>query len=166
MPTAVPDAAATTTRSRARRNAAGLALLGALLGAAWLALGLAARPIDQTCDPALAQDVCVETIDAALRKGLPAVHPLLLAAHAEPGPAARPDQFGHRATVTLTGLGVPGTIQVRMFFDAGGHWGGIADRQATELAVWTIGWASAVGIGVAVAAAGVGRLTRKSRRAR
>ena len=149
-----------------RRGALGIALLGALLGASWLVLGLATRPIDQTCDPALTRDVCLETIDAAVRRGLPAVHPLLLAAHAEPGPAARPDQFGHRATVTFSLLGIPGTVPVRMFFDAGGHWGGIADRQATELAARTIASAIAVGIAAAAAAAGAGRLVGRSRRSR
>jgi hypothetical protein len=143
-----------------------LALLGALVAAAWLALGLVARPTDQSCDPTIARDICVETIDAALRKGLPAVHSLLLAAHVEPGPAARPDQFGHRATVTFSLLGVPGTAPVRMFFDAGGHWGGIADRQAPELAAWAVGWATAIGIGATVAAAGVRRLARRSRGSR
>jgi hypothetical protein len=127
---------------------------------------VATRPIDQTCDPALQPDVCAETIDAALRRGMPAVHTLLLAAHAEPGPAARPDQFGHRATVTFSLLGVPGTVSVRMFFDAGGHWGGIADRQAMELAVWTIAWAAAVGIALAAVAASIERRLARSRRPR
>lgn len=144
----------------------GLVVFGAIVGAGWLVVGLATRPIEQTCDPALRRDVCVETIDAALRKGLPAVHPLLLAAHAQPGPAARSEQFGHRATVTFRLLGVPGTVAVRVFFDAGGHWGGIADRPATDLAAWTIAWASALGIALAAVAAGVERLVGRSRRPR
>lgn len=153
---------------RAGRTIAGRrTLLAAILvGALWLAVGATARPIDQTCDPALARDVCLETIDAALRKGLPAVHPLLLAAHAEPGPAARPDQLGHRATVTFSVLGIPGPVVVRLFFDAGAHWGGVADRQLPEMAVWTIGWAIAAGIAVAVAGGGLWRLGRRSRNTR
>jgi hypothetical protein len=123
-------------------------VLASLIGAAWIVIGIAVRPVQETCDQALATDVCFETIDAAMRKGLPSVHPLLLAAHAEPGPAARPDQFGHRATVTFEALGIPGPVSVRLYFDSGGHWGGIVDRAASELALWTVTQA------VAIAAAG------------
>jgi hypothetical protein len=126
-------------------------LLGAaLVGLLWVVLGVAARPIEQTCDPQLTRPVCLETIDAALRKGLPAIHPLVLTAQAEPGPAAGADQLGHRATVHFGLLGIPGPVSVRLFFDAGAHWGGIPDRGATELAVWSLG----EGIVIAGAAAG------------
>lgn len=121
-------------------------LVAALVGAVWLAVGAGVRPLRQTCDLVLAADVCLETIDAALRDGLPRVHPLLLAAHAQPGPAARPDEFGHRATVTFNVLGMPGAVVVRLFFDAGGHWGGVADRDAAEIALWAV----AQGVVVAV----------------
>lgn len=144
---------------RARRP--WLLLVVVLLGATWVAMGAAVRPLRQTCDPALATDVCLETIDAALRKGMARVHPLLLAAHAEPGPAARPDQFGHRATVTFDVLGVPGPTSVRLYFDAGGHWGGIASRGAAELALQ----AMAQGVVVAAAAAGGLRLLFRRRSA-
>lgn len=133
-----------------------------LLGAGWVAIGAAVRPLQLTCDPVLARDVCLETIDAALRKGMPRVHPPLLAAHAEPGPAARPDQFGHRATVTFDVLGVPGPISVRLFFDAGGHWGGIASRGAAELALWTL----AQGVVAAAAAGWLWLLLRRHRAGR
>jgi hypothetical protein len=137
-------------------------LVVVLLGAVWVSIGAAARPLQQTCDPALAPDVCLETIDAALRKGMPHVHPLLLAAHAEPGPAAQPDQFGHRATVAFDVLGVPGPTSVRLFFDTGGHWGGIASRGAAELALWAV----AQGVVAAAAAAGGLWLLLRRRRAR
>lgn len=137
-----------------------LFLVVLIAGVAWVAIGTAARPLQQTCDRALARDVCLETIDAALRKGLPPVHPLLLAAHAEPGPAARPDQYGHRATVTFDILAMPGPTSVRLFFDAGGHWGGVASRDATELALWVV----AQGVLVAGAAAGGLWLLRRWRR--
>jgi hypothetical protein len=129
-----------------------LILVALLIGGLWIATGLAVRPLRQTCDPALATDVCLETIDAALRKGMPGVHPLLVGAHAEPGPAAGPDQFGHRATVTFDVLGMAGPTTVRLFFDTGAHWGGIADRGTWELFLW------AVGEGLAVAGAGAGGL--------
>ncbi len=115
-----------------------------LVGAAWIMVGTAIRPLGQTCDPALSHEVCLETIDAALRKGMPGLHPLLLGATAEPGPAARPDQFGHRATVTFDALAMPGPTSVRLFFDAGGHWGGIASRDAVELGAWAVAQAALV----------------------
>ncbi len=134
-------------------------LLGAaLVGLLWVLLGVVARPIEQTCDPQLTRPVCLETIDAALRKGLPAIHPLLVTARAEPGPAAGADQLGHRATVHFGLLGVPGPVSVRLFFDAGAHWGGIADRQAPELLSWSVVQ------GIILAAAGAGAWTLLNRR--
>jgi hypothetical protein len=127
----------------------------------WVALGVLARPIDQTCDARLTRAICLETIDAALRKGLPAVHPLLLSARAEPGPAAGAGQYGHRATVRFGLAGVPGPISVRLFFDAGAHWGGIPDREAPEL----LAWAAGQGIFVAGAATGAWTLLGRRRRA-
>lgn len=129
-----------------------------MIGLAWVILGVVARPLEVTCDPRLTTAVCVETIDAALRKGLPAIHPLLLTAGAEPGPAAGADQFGHRATVRFGLLGVPGPVSVRLFFDAGAHWGGIADQGEAELSVWS------VAEGVVVAGAAAGAWTSFSRR--
>lgn len=133
----------------------------ALVGILWVVLGVVARPIEQTCDPRLTRPVCLETIDAAQRKGLPAIHPLLFTAHAEPGPAAGADQFGHRATVRFGLAGVPGPVSVRMFFDAGAHWGGIADRQAPELLSWSVGQ----GVVLAGAAAGAWSLLARRRAA-
>ena len=132
-------------------------LVAVLLGTAWVAMSAAVGPLRQTCDPALATDVCLETIDATLRKGMPRLHPLLLAAHVEPGPAARPDQFGHRATVTFDVLGVPGPTSVRLFFDTGGHWGGVASRGSAELALWVV----AQGFVVAAAAGGLRLVFRR-----
>jgi hypothetical protein len=135
-------------------------LLGAaLVGLLWVLLGVVARPIEQSCDPQLTRPICLETIDAALRKGLPAIHPLLLTARAEPGPAAGADQLGHRATVRFGLLGVPGPVSVRLFFDAGAHWGGIADRGAPELLSWSV----VEGVIVAVTAAAVWLLLRRRR---
>lgn len=115
-----------------------LLLVALLIGAGWVAVTSGVRPVQQTCDPALATDICLGSIDAALRRGLSPVHPLLLAAHAEPGPAGRPDQFGHRATVTFRMLGVGQPTSVRLFFDAGGHWGGSASVGGEELALWAL----------------------------
>ena len=135
-------------------------LLGAaLVGLLWVLLGVVARPIEQTCDPQLTRPICLETIDAALRKGLPAIHPLLLTARAEPGPAAGADQLGHRATVRFGLLGVPGAVSVRLFFDAGAHWGGIADRGAPEMLSWSV----VEGVIVAATATAVWALLRRRR---
>lgn len=132
-----------------------------LIGTLWIVLGIVARPLDQTCDPRLTRDVCLETIDAALRKGLPAIHPLALSAHAEPGPAAGSDQLGHRATVRFVLTGIPDPVSVRLFFDAGAHWGGIPDRQTPELLAWSV----MEGIILAGAAAGTWSLLIRRRTA-
>jgi hypothetical protein len=145
-------------KRRLPRPTAGL-LGAALVGLLWVLLGVVGRPIEQTCDPQLTTPICLETIDAALRKGLPAIHPLLLTARAEPGPAAGADQLGHRATVHFGLLGVPGPVSVRLFFDAGAHWGGIADRGAAELSVWSM----AEGVVIAGVAAGAWTLFRRRR---
>ena len=131
-----------------------------LIGSLWVVLGMVARPFEVTCDPRLTRAVCVETIDAALRKGLPVIHPLLLSAEAEPGPAAGADQFGHRATVRFGLLGVPGPVSVRLFFDTGAHWGGIADQGEAELSAWSV----AEGLVIAGAAAGAWILFSRRRR--
>lgn len=137
-----------------------LLLVALLIGAGWIAFSSLISPVGQTCSPALATDICLGSIDAALRRGLSPVHPLLLTAHAEPGPAARPDQFGHRATVTFRMLGVGGPASVRLYFDAGGHWGAIASMGAAELAFL----ATAEGLVVSlVVAAGLGFLARRRR---
>ncbi len=143
-------------RARWRR----LLIVAFLVGAIWVAIGVAVRPLRQTCHAALPADVCLETIDAAIRRGLPRVHPLIVSAHAEPGPAARADQFGHRATVTFDVLGIPRRVAVRLFFDAGAHWGGISDMEGPELAVWSAGHGLAVG----GAAAGLWLLVRQRSR--
>ncbi len=153
----------TTARVVGRRTGWPRILLYAiLLGALWIAIGVAVRPVRQTCDPALSADVCFETIDAAMRRGLARVHPLLLAAHAAPGPAAGADQFGHRATVTFVVLGMPSPVSVKLYFDLGAHWGGVADRGAPELVLWTV----AQGVVVAAVAGGSWLLLRGSRSGR
>jgi hypothetical protein len=136
-------------------------IIGTLLGLAWLIGGAVARPVRETCDPALSPAACTETVTAALKKGMPRQHPLILGAHAEPGPASRPDQLGHRATVTFDLLGVPGPTTVRLYTDMGGHWGGVPDRSAAELALWSAAQAVLV---AAAAGCGVWWLSRRRRR--
>jgi hypothetical protein len=79
-----------------------------------------------------------ETVVAALERGLAPLHPLILDASVEPGPASAATELGHRATVTFAMLGVPGPTEVKLFVDVGGHWGGTPDRRAPELAIWSL----------------------------
>lgn len=116
----------------------GLVLFGmAVLLPAIVLLGSMAPPLRVSCAQALARDVCVETVEAALQRGLPAVHPLILRAHVEPGLHSTPRRHGHRATVSFHMLAVPGPADVRLFYDMGGHWGGVSDGAALEVAMWS-----------------------------
>ena len=101
-----------------------------------MAIATSVAPLRVTCDPAVPADVCAETADAGLRRGLPRLHPLITEAHVAPGPAF-PNGYGHRATVTYALLPGP-PVDVRLFFDAGGHWGGIASASDVELALWAL----------------------------
>ena len=90
------------------------------------------------------------------REGLPASHPLILSAYVEPGEATHPGESGHRATVTFDLLGVPGPTTVRLFYDVGGHWGGVSNRTTLELAAWSLIMA---GLAVATVALVTGAVT-------
>jgi hypothetical protein len=63
---------------------------------------------------------------------------LILGAHVEPGEAPESSQVGHRATVDLDLLGVPGTTSIALYFDQGAHWGGESDRPQTEIVAWAL----------------------------
>lgn len=135
------------------RRLAGGAIAGLLLGLAWLVGASVAAPLRVTCDPAVPADVCAETADAGLRRGMPRLHPLLVEAAVAPGPAF-PDGYGHRATVRYSLLPGP-VVTERLFFDAGGHWGAIPDHGDAELATWAlvpVGLATIVGAGVGAVA--------------
>jgi hypothetical protein len=119
-----------------RRRLALAGLAGLLVGLAWVAVAASAAPLRVTCDPAIPADVCAETADAGLRRGMPRLHPLITEASVAPGPAF-PDGYGHRATVTYALLPGPAVTE-RLFFDAGGHWGAIPDRSDLELGLWAV----------------------------
>jgi hypothetical protein len=133
-------------------------------GIGWMVVGSTAPPLRQTCDPALSTGACSETIVAALKKGMPRPHPLLLAAHAAPGPQSGNDQLGHRATVTFDAFGVPGPTTVRLYVDLGAHWGGVVDRSQVEMTAWT--FAQGALVAVVVAGAGSWLVQRRGRRPR
>ncbi len=162
-PEAAADAHAMTegVRRSGRVGHVWVLVVGLLFGIGWMVVGTAAPPLQQTCDPALSAGACSETIAAALKKGMPRPHPVLLAAHAEPGPQSRNDQLGHRATVTFDLLGMPGQTTVRLYLDIGGRWGGSASRSDAEMVLWSV----AQGAAIAVVVAGVGSFLVRRRRA-
>jgi len=113
--------------------------------------GTAFAPLARTCAATLSEELCAAAVTATLGRGLPLIHPVILAAHAEPGPAGAAG-LGQTATVTFDLLGVPGSTSVRLYLDMGGHWGGAVDRNDLELAVWTLlPLLLVVGIGVVMA---------------
>ncbi len=112
------------------------AFVGLLIGSAWLFSASAVAPLRLTCDPAVPAEVCAETADAGLRRGMPRIHPLITEAIVLPGPEF-PDGYGHRATVRYV-LSPGPTVQERLFFDAGGHWGAVPDRSDVELLAWSL----------------------------
>lgn len=133
---------ATTVPSAISSPRIGRPLLAAtaavLLAAVIVIVGTSAQPLRETCAAALRGDVCQETVAAALERGLPQLHPLILAARVDPGPASASSELGHRATVTFEMLGVPAPTRVKLFVDVGAHWGGSADRGSVELALWSL----------------------------
>ena len=123
------------------------AFVGLIIGSAWLFIASAMAPLRITCDPVVPADVCAETADAGLRRGMPRIHPLITEAAVAPGPEF-PDGYGHRATVTYSLLPGPAVTE-RLFFDAGGHWGAVPDRTDVELFAWAL-----LAVGLAVVAGG------------
>lgn len=114
--------------------AAGL-LAGALL---LVVLGRSSTPLARTCADGLPEAACEGAVDAVMRRGMPSLHPLILAAHVEPGSAPGFADMGHRASVRFDLLGVPGATTIDLYYDAGGHWGGESDRPDDEIAAWTV----------------------------
>lgn len=126
-----------------------------LVVGAWLALTIilawvatAVPPLRIECGDVETM-VCEGTVTAAQTRGLARPHPLILGASVSRGPAW-PTAMGHRATVAFDLAGVPGTTTIRLYYDMGGHWGGVTDKGALEVVAWSLGWAAIV------AAAGVG----------
>lgn len=131
-----PSAPTPASRQTRPRVLDAIAALG--LAVIILATGALVPPIHETSATSISADVRHETIVAALERGLAPLHPLILDASVEPGPASAPAELGHRATVTFVMLGVPGPTRVKLFVDVGAHWGGTSDRGAAELAIWSM----------------------------
>jgi hypothetical protein len=131
-----PSAPTPTSRQTRPRVLDAIAALG--LAALILAAGAVVPPIHETSTTSISAEVRHETVVAALERGLAPLHPLILDASVEPGPASAPAELGQRATVTFVMLGVPGPTRVKLFVDVGAHWGGTPDRGAAELAIWSL----------------------------
>lgn len=110
-----------------------------VLGASLLVvLGTTATPLARECGAGMPERACAAAVDAVLARGLPELHPLILAAHVEPGPAAETGDLGLRATVGFDLLGVPDRTLVELYYDQGGHWGGVSERSDTAIAAWAL----------------------------
>ena len=96
---------------------------------------------------AMTDEACHDSVRATLRRGLVVPHPLILAAHVEPGPAG-PTETGHRATVTYDLLGMPFPTVIGLYYDLGGHWGGVADHGSPEIPLaWLVPVVVLLGVG-------------------
>lgn len=111
------------------------ALVGAIL---LVAIGIGAPPPAPTCAEEMDEVACTSAVGAVARRGLPAIHPLILATRVEPGPESGPQQYGHRATVAFDMLGLPGPVSIELHYDSGAHWGGRLDRSEGDLVAWAL----------------------------
>lgn len=120
------------------RAALVVAALLIAIGAIWIGVSASVAPLRVDCS-AFADDevACEAAVEAVRRRGLPALHPLILSASVEPGPAPRADQLGHRATVRYAFLGGP-DLSIALFYDQGAHWGGLPDRDDEEVGAWAL----------------------------
>jgi hypothetical protein len=135
-------------------------LLTAALALGWVVLASLVAPIRTSCDPVLTPGECRESVRAAMARGLPRPHGLLLAARVTAGPDRAPDQLGHRATVTFDILGAPAAVGVALHLDLGGHWGGVVDRDQLEVQAVPVVQSALIvvlGLGIAGLIRSVGR---------
>jgi hypothetical protein len=116
-----------------------LAFAGGLLIVALVVIliGTSTGPLNRSCGDGLSEDACSGAVRAVMLRGLPDVHPLILAAHVEAGSAPGAGDLGHRATVTFDLLGLPDQTDFDLFYDQGGHWGGESDREDAEITTLT-----------------------------
>lgn len=91
-----------------------------------------------SCATGMDDVACTSAVGAVVRRGLPGIHPLILATRVEPGSDPGPQDHGHRATVEFDMLGMPTPVSIELYYDVGAHWGGRLDRAEHELAAWTL----------------------------
>jgi hypothetical protein len=123
-----------------------------LLGAILLVAVSASRAApDPSCAEGMDEVACQSAVGAVVRRGLPELHPLIVATRVKPGPNPDPQDLGHRATVEFDMFGMPDPLSIELYFDVGAHWGGRADRSEEEVAAWALvplGLASLVALGL------------------
>jgi hypothetical protein len=118
----------------------------ALLGAVALVLGaviLVSLATDSsapapTCAEGMDHVACESAVGAVVRRGLPALHPLITATRVEPGANPGPRDNGHRATVKFDMFGMPEPLSIELYYDVGAHWGGRADHSEEVVAAWAL----------------------------
>jgi len=115
--------------------AAAAVLLGAIL---LVALGTQSDAPAPTCAEGMDEVACQSAVGAVVRRGLPELHPLILATRVEPGPNAGPQDLGHRATVEFDMLGMADPLSIELHYDVGAHWGGRPDHSEEEVAAWAL----------------------------
>ena len=134
-------------------------VITAVIALGWLILTSVVEPLRIGCGPDLTPGECRDSVRAAMARGLPRPHGLLLAADVASGPDRAPDQLGHRATVTFGILGAPAPVDVALHLDMGGHWGGVIDRDRLEVIAVPVVQSSLIvmiGLGVAWLVGSVG----------
>jgi hypothetical protein len=138
--------------------AAAAVVLAAIL---LVVVGVGASAPAPTCAEGMDPVACTSAVGAVVRRGLPDVHPLILASRVQPGSDPGPQDHGHRATVEFDMLGVPGPVSIELYYDVGAHWGGRLDRPEDELTAWTLAPLLVAGV-AAIAMVGVAWLRRRS----
>jgi hypothetical protein len=130
--------------------AAAALLLGAIL---LVAVGANSSAPAPTCAVDMDEAACQGAVSAVVRRGLPTLHPLILATRVAPGSSPGPQDLGHRATVEFDLLGMLSPLSIELYYDAGAHWGGRADHSEDEVAAWAlapIALAALIAIGLLV----------------
>jgi hypothetical protein len=119
---------------------AALLLAAALLvtSVVWVGIGTSSGPLMLTCAPQLEPGACTAAVDAVMRRGTPALHPLILSAYVAPGSAPGAHELGHRATVTYELAALPTSAEVELYFDQGAHWGGHPDPSETMMSAMAL----------------------------
>ncbi len=109
-----------------------------ILGAVLLVVVGVSSPVPApTCADGMDEAACTSAVGAVVRRGLPEIHPLILATSVEPGTEPGPQDMGHRATVEFEMLAVPEPVSIELYYDVGAHWGGRLDRPEQEVVAWT-----------------------------
>ncbi len=122
-----------------------------VLGATLLVLvGVNSAAPAPTCAQGMDEVACTSAVGAVVRRGLPEIHPLILATSVEPGAAPGPQDMGHRATVAFEMLAVPEPVSIELYYDVGAHWGGRLDRPEQEVVAWTFAPLVVAGLGAAI----------------